>query len=240
MTPPDDRLAALIEAHRRVRRPPPQLQARISAALADEEDPGSAAPARGRWVESVAISVALAAAALLLLHWVAGPSSPRERLDDGDAARQQAAFEAKDADASGHASPRPSAASPRPNPPADAPAANADADAPVPTLAAPPAPSSRPPARAPSTPARDDGTLEVRLLRDAEVALAKDPADAWRKLTEHASRFPDSTLAVERQALFTLAACASRASDATARRDAFLSAHPGSAYAARVRAACPR
>ena len=240
MTPPDDRLAALLDAHRRVRRPPPGLQARIAAALAEEEIAEPVAPPRSRWVESIAISVALAAAALLLLHWLAGPRTDRAGATDESNPRDQAVFGAKTPDTAGKAETRAPATPPTP-PPTQPPDPEVDTSPPpAPTTADPTPPPRRDSARTAPAPEHDDAKLEVRMLRDAEVALAKDPADALRQLKVHATRFPDSTLAVERQALWTLAACATAASDAAPRRDAFLASHPGSAYAARIRAACPR
>jgi type IV secretory pathway VirB10-like protein len=255
MSAPNDRLAAMIAAHRRVRRPPPGLRDQIARSLADteyESDLDDVRPSpRSRWLESTAISVALAAAALLLIHWFAGPRATQGQATSNPA-RDEAAFGAAKDDHGDQAQPKRPTAPATPSsvtPPTRPPAPTTDATprpvaaTPTPTSAAPapaaPSPAAAPRVTEPAAPI-DDGTLEIRRLRQAEVALARDPQDALRRLQAHAKQFPNSVLTVERQALLALAACATRATDGPQRRDAFLAAHPGSAYAARVRAACAR
>lgn len=121
----------------------------------------------------------------------------------------------------------------------------------APPPAAPPRPTrsrSRPVERAsarPSAPTAPsaieaDVDAELRVMRGVWAALDTGDADlALVRLDEHARRFPEGVLAVEREASRVIALCAA-GTDAAARRaaDAFLAAHPGSTYARRIRATC--
>lgn len=78
---------------------------------------------------------------------------------------------------------------------------------------------------------------ENRLLGDARSALrGGDPAEALKKLDAAGGRFPDGVLAQEREvlAIEALAKSGQRAA-ASARATAFLSAHPTSPHATKVR-----
>lgn len=105
------------------------------------------------------------------------------------------------------------------------------------------------PATAPSSPAPKHArprtkpapavVEDMRLLREAERALERDPAAALKLLRTHATRHPNSPLAPERAALRVLALCsAGKTAQGTTARDAFLKQHPRSPYEPRVKAAC--
>ncbi len=85
------------------------------------------------------------------------------------------------------------------------------------------------------------GDLEsLRLLRQAEHQLAHDPAACLRTLAQHERRFPGSELALEREALTVIALCGlGRVEQGRRRQAQFLTAHGDTAYAGRVRRACP-
>jgi hypothetical protein len=227
MTPPDPRLAQLIAAHRRVRRPDPDLRARVETAVAEDARRERAR----RWIQGSVAAVAIAAAVLLVLRWSVG-SSGIERGDDSP----------RDAAVYGRSEEKPTPAVPRARDRPGTPRTPATSEAPAPA----PAPRLQPPTQAaprstpkPTPPPADDGTEEIRRLREAEVALGRDAAEALRLLNRHLDDFPDSGLSQEREALFILALCKTGAA-ADPRRTAFLGAHPRSPYAARIRAACER
>ena len=69
---------------------------------------------------------------------------------------------------------------------------------------------------------------------------AGDPERALALLDSHAQRFPDGAMAEERDELQVFATCKTGQGDA-ARELAtlFLAKHPGSPYAAAVKASCP-
>jgi hypothetical protein len=108
-------------------------------------------------------------------------------------------------------------------------------------VAAAPASSAVPtpdalPASAPTT------TLarEVRLLRDADLAVkGGDPERALTLLDEHAAAFPRSDLEPERSAERVFALCrAGRIEEARSAASAFLGAHPTGPLAERVKDGC--
>lgn len=80
----------------------------------------------------------------------------------------------------------------------------------------------------------------MRLLREAQRRLADDAQGALELLHLHGATFPQSALALEREALIVLALCLSPTHRHEGRRarDAFLRQHGSSAYAARIRNAC--
>jgi type IV secretory pathway VirB10-like protein len=210
-----------------VRRPDPQLRQRVALAVAEDRR----AETRRRWLQSGALAVGLAAAALLLLlWWTSGRDPTHHELDASPL--EQAAFEVADdasetAEAERTSAPEPAGTSgpaPEPEPPT--------------TVADEPAPPPPPEPTPPPTPPVDDGTAEIRILRAAEVNLARNPKGTLTRLRAHERRFPASAFAVEREALFILALCELEDPAASARRDAFLRDHAPSAYAGRVRAAC--
>jgi hypothetical protein len=132
-------------------------------------------------------------------------------------------------------------AGPQPSRPAPAPISEAGPRvrveaAPAP---APPEPAS-PRAHRRGEPRLGDLELEMRLLADAQVALAGgQPTRALALLEEHARRFPAGVLLEERLAARVAALCAvGRAVDARQEADAFLLARPRSPLADRVRAPC--
>lgn len=84
-------------------------------------------------------------------------------------------------------------------------------------------------------------TEERRLLSSAWRSLARGkPGAATRSAKEHATRFPSGVLAIERDAIATIAACQSDASGANSAADRFLAEHGKTPLARRVRAACGR
>lgn len=88
--------------------------------------------------------------------------------------------------------------------------------------------------------ARNRLAEEVRLLKRADQALRQGSPQIARDLLDELSRsFPNGQLLEERAATETLLSC-QRQRDARAQAAArrFLSAHPESVYAARIRAAC--
>ena len=104
----------------------------------------------------------------------------------------------------------------------------------------PPAPSRAPVGKAPAA-GDERGTLaEVALMRDAQVALrAGNAPRALRLVDEHAQRYPFGALAEEREALRVFALCdLGRTAEAGAEATIFLSAHPQSPIADRVRSSC--
>ena len=83
-----------------------------------------------------------------------------------------------------------------------------------------------------------DLAKETKLLRGADRALrAGDTATAIALLDEHAARFPRGALAPERAAERLILTCEVGVADPR-RVEQFLSSHPGSPLAARVRRAC--
>jgi hypothetical protein len=82
---------------------------------------------------------------------------------------------------------------------------------------------------------------EFALLRAARQAVAAQPGRALRLTEEHAQRFPQGMLAQEREAIAIEAlAKLGRATQAQARAQTFLKAHPGSPYRPRIDAALAR
>jgi hypothetical protein len=99
-----------------------------------------------------------------------------------------------------------------------------------------PEPEEQAPLPSPSTLAE-----EVGLLRAAQSALnGGDHELALSRLSEHARRFPNGSMAEERDAARVLALCrAGRMDEARALAQRFLRERPSSPLAARVRASCP-
>jgi hypothetical protein len=82
---------------------------------------------------------------------------------------------------------------------------------------------------------------EFALLRAARQAVAAQPERALSLTEEHAQRFPKGMLAQEREAIAIEAlAKLGRATQAQARAQTFLKAHPGSPYRPRIDAALAR
>jgi hypothetical protein len=128
-------------------------------------------------------------------------------------------------------------------------AARVVAPAPAPEPAPPPVVEPAPAPRAVPRPRRPverravvptTSTLveETTLLRDADRALrAGDTATALARLDQHATRFPKGVLSPERDAERFVVLCELHAADPRAVAQ-FLTNHPGSLLAARVRRAC--
>lgn len=80
---------------------------------------------------------------------------------------------------------------------------------------------------------------ELALVRAARTALQTDDfAEVWRLTQAHAAEYPQGALTPERDAWRSLAACRLSRSDAGRIFAAFLKDHEGSPYTARVRGAC--
>jgi hypothetical protein len=116
----------------------------------------------------------------------------------------------------------------------------------VPTTAPPPReiattkPAPKPPPVASAMPAPPSIEEETALLLGAQSALRDgDSAKALGLLDDHARKFPNGALAEEREATRVLALCAAgRIDDAKKLGRAFLSEHPRSPAASRVRSSC--
>ncbi|MEM7155327.1 MAG: hypothetical protein AAF799_20935 [Myxococcota bacterium] len=233
MNPTERQLADMVAAYRQVRRPPKHLRLQVARNVSRAQH-----QVVRRWLAGMGVGAAAAAAAIFVVHLVAVQSLSSRR--DPAASPNEAVYEHResDGDSSTVTPSRAPAADPAVPPP---PAAETTAAPSSPTPARSPSSTtqnrSRPPSPASTTTAPN--TREIRLLREAEVALARDPAAAQALLTTHRKEFPATILSQEREALEILADCAvSPNAEARRRRDAFGQRHPGSAYAARVRAAC--
>lgn len=87
---------------------------------------------------------------------------------------------------------------------------------------------------------RDDLAAELRLIQQAQTALAgSDTAGAQAALRSHARAFPHGHLVEEREALGVQVLCASgRTEEARRAGAAFVARHPGSPQVGRVRRTC--
>jgi outer membrane protein assembly factor BamD (BamD/ComL family) len=89
----------------------------------------------------------------------------------------------------------------------------------------------------PASPPPNEGSLLLR----ARQALDGDPASALALTQEHARRFPNGTLAPEREVLAIEAlARLGRTSDARARLDSFRARYPQSPHISRLEALVDR
>lgn len=241
----DEELARLLAAHRKVRRPPPHLRAQIASAIARTPITAPTPPPRtlrpttngapngvARWLGGMAVGGAAAAAIILLVRAVligSLSSSPQ-----GPTTEPNAAPAVRSKDDAKPTTPRApvSSAAPKTTPAA------------APITATPASPTAPATVRGSTTTPRaagpaDQDNREIRLLREAEVAISRDPTEAQRLLRRHHEEFPNTTLSLERDALTILAACArAPTADTRRQRDDFLRSHPRSPYTARVRAAC--
>lgn len=126
--------------------------------------------------------------------------------------------------------PEPTASAQVTLPPRVAPVVLAPAPAPTPESAAAPTPEP--------APSLSTSTLreEARLLEGARAALASDPSEALRKVTEHASQFPAGALRTERELLRIEALVrAGRRGEAQNLRIAFLAQDASVAHTRRLR-----
>jgi len=87
---------------------------------------------------------------------------------------------------------------------------------------------------------RDDLAAELRLIQQAQTALAgSNTAGAQAALRSHARTFPHGHLVEEREALSVQVLCASgRTEEARRAGAAFVARHPGSPQVGRVRRTC--
>ena len=234
MNSTDRELAEMVAAYRQVRRPPKHLRLQVARGVSRAQH-----QVVRRWLAGMGVGGAAAAAALFVVHLVAvqtlsarpdPASSPNEALYEHHESEGESATVSP-------ARPTEPRKAPTPAPEAEAPSA-----APTPPSASRAAPSRSRPTNPNAAPAATltPNSREIRLLRQAEVALVSDPTQAQALLRTHRKEFPATILGQERDALEILAQCAvSPTDEARRRRDAFAQRHPGSAYAARVRAACP-
>ncbi len=96
------------------------------------------------------------------------------------------------------------------------------------------------PIAAPAPSAKLDRAAELRLLKAAQTALDASPARALSLTAEHASRFPRSSLAQERELLAVTALLRlGRTAEARQRAEQFRQRFPSSPYAHRIAAALP-
>ena len=238
--------------------PPAKLRPKRTSPPGESDDDVVVTPARGRrW----AIGAVLAAAALLLL-WQ-GPrvlesiearedASAASHVRDGtDARGGSATRRGGDAREVGEPSAhgKPDARKRRPGPPATP--ADDDIASPPPEAEEPAADAPRQPERprprksaggaAESTPPVPSLTAELRSLEAVQSTLRSGSASAALKaIRAHRKTFAKGSLHQEAEALEIIARCKAGQHE-RGRRDAraFLDAHPGSALASRVAAACP-
>ena len=145
------------------------------------------------------------------------------------------------APASAEPTARPSAREVAPAPPADASAANGVAPEAGHQVVAPaPRRASRArPSAPPATGSGDTLSEEARLIAVADAALQRGDARAvLAVLRDHAKRFPNSQLGLERRALQLAARCIDAPESARAEAVRFLKRHRNAGAAAKVRARC--
>ncbi len=246
---------ALLAAYRGERRMPPEVRRRlVKRAVAQ-----GAAPDRRPLLVGLAVAGALAAAVLLAIgvassgfmgttahHEDAGSQAPMQR--QGHAAHPTVPRTSTPTRASTPA-PTVDAAVVAPPDPIAAPQVTPD------DASAPPAPSAKGPARArpaqtrpssPDEPAVDPAPTgpssivqERQLLTRAWGALSSgEHAKALEQAQSHARRFPTGMLAVERDAIATIAGCHVQRPGWSAKAQAFLATHGKTPSARRVRQAC--
>lgn len=251
----DDEFARLAAVYRRHRRPSPERRARIEAAVF-RPTRGSVSVSQRRRTTTLGVLGIVSMVAALVLVWVALAFGERQTLFDAETMdRHEAPYTAGSNPATGH----PIHAETDLLPPTPAASSRSDGGAHEgsPSVAAPSSqarPRSEPPLRPtprettrqpetqpasdrPATPALDIESLQ--LLRAAERELSTDPQRSLIHLRHHATRYPRTPLALERDALMILALC--EVGDRAAglqRKAAFLSEHTNSLYDIRVRAAC--
>lgn len=246
----DPRARALLAAYRRDAGPSPVATERLLASLrrSAAQDEAQVLPLRPRaysrhWV-GVAV-VGLVAAAVAIAIRVAP-----QRLDAGSqAAGSAAALHAGDEVTGGSVRAKPRAEVKETATTSTIAAEPEPESEPQPALQRPRAPGKREPAAA-GVGARtpdDDAPLdadalaqELAMIRAVNDALATGAAEqALARLDEHRRRFPAGALLEEAAALQAVALCAAgRGAAGTDAAAAFLSAHPGSLSAERVRRAC--
>jgi len=216
---PIDDLQAWAAAYRRAGQPSEELRARILAAV--DVRP---LPIDRRWRDTAVhacVGALAAIAALVVLGWIT-------RWVSDDAAR-------RDAPSAAPYQQRPSeSARPTATPvePAElaatAPVVATDASGTVPPTRAPSGASREPTDATAPSPPHVGGDLEsLRMLRAAKQLLPSDPARAREILEGHARSYPDSALALEREALWIRAACRAGGEPTLAQRRAAFARRPG-------------
>lgn len=227
----------LVEAYRRVTVPGARVRDAMLERLLAE---GGAAPrGTGRIVASIGITLALAAAVLLVLRGGhAALTATRAERARSDAAMH----EAREAGDAGTAVEAPSPREMRPPAAAPTPATEPRTSEPP---AIDPAPEPTTPRRTPPSTSRsvDDGERlreEGRLLARAQQALAAgQPAQALRVLEQHRVGFPTGALVLERRALEAVALCqAGRRDEGRTHAELLLAEHPGAPHRQRMARAC--
>lgn len=206
-----------------------RIRARLAVSLDEPAEPRRRVlPLRARW--GIPVALVLAAAAMIALA-SRDATTPRRV---ADARADQASFGSRGSDEARAVVPVavPPAIAPRP----------ATNDVVVPQ---PPGDTvTRAEARREDAPAdaRGDSGLaeELALVRAARAAIdAGDGETALARLAEHARRFTDGQLAIDRQALRVEALCkAGKGAQARAEATLFERAHPGSSHVEHVRRVC--
>lgn len=226
----DDELEAWAAAYRVARKPSAQTRRAIERAVRDERSARASRTRPRHALRWAVCSVGLLAALLAGLFWGSlaseraqrtAPEPPSLTPDLNDLAPPVEGLLAE--------------GTPRPH--TDVLDASPGASA---ALNVAPASTTPRPRRTAKSGSPGDVTDEMRLLRQAQQRLRDDPPGALELLRRHASTFPHSPLALEREALVVLALCRSHAHREAGRRarTTFLRQHGDSAYAARIRDAC--
>ncbi len=241
MNPTDD-LRAWAAAYRSAGQPPDDMRARVVEAM-DDAVP-SAPRVRRPWRDVAVhgcIGAIAAIAALMVLGWITrwmGEEAP-QRVDPS-----AAPYQPRPRDQHPFAGAPPSSPASQVEPAELAPppqrAALDPVVAPPTRVAAPGVPSRGPTEEMPTSPADDAGDLEgLRRLRSAKELLPTDPGRAREILDAHARSYPDSPLALEREALWIRAACRAGGEPTLAQRRATFARHPGiAAYQAAIDRDC--
>jgi hypothetical protein len=246
MNPPDD-LRAWAAAYRSAGQPPDDLRARIVEAM-DDAIPSAPRVRRlraRRPCREVAVHGCIGAiaaiAVLMVLGWIArwmGEETP-DRADPSAAPYQPRPREHAPFAGAPPSSPAAQVAPAELGPPPQG-AALDPVVAPTTRVAAPGVPSRLPTQENPSSPTDAAGDLEgLRRLRSAKELLPTDPGRAREILDAHARSYPDSPLALEREALWIRAACRAGGEPTLAQRRATFARHPGiAAYQAAIDRDC--
>lgn len=244
MKPTED-LVTWAAAYREARQPPADLRTRIAAAIEDEGQQASARPSdRWRtWGITLAGGGLLAAAALLLLSWVVRLMDPAVV---GSHTPQSAPYQHAPGDPETAVAVDGDAASLPNTVPVAAPTPTVVEPSAAPTIDARPRNDRAPtitaaPIDAPAPPAAGIDLESLRQLRAAEKVLDSDPARARTLLDAHATTYPNSPLAPEREALWLRAACrSSKTADVERRRAAFTKRAGVAIYISAIERDCGR
>lgn len=252
----DDAERTLLAAYRTESKMPEAARARLIGRLERRRTATVARPATNPWIWVGALAAAAIVVVFVARNLESSRASQLGARDGNQAAMPsahegtQGSVEPRAPEAAGH-KPRPAqlpAVEPEPTP-ADPPTESETVD-PQDAASPPREPKASrkrratPPAVEPEEnpepePAVSPLTEERRLLSAAWRSLARgESAAASRSVKEHAERFPRGVLAIERDAIATIAACQSKSSGARATADRFLAKHGKTPLARRVRAEC--